>query len=1223
MQRKASLVAICALFLVVAAATVVTMLAQPIPYGWLGLTVESRHPGWKRAPLTVASVEPGSVAARSGLLPGDRIVGSLALADRIALALEAPQGWLAAQRPVSFSVQHGTQPARPIRLRGSTRSFGPLWFVLMRLSMYLLGVAVVCALVALRPSPVTWSFALYVVLFLWPNFWYWQYAGVYASPVALFATILVSYALISVGSLALVVFATRFPESTPHPRIYRTVERIAIGFFLVVGAAFVQFQAAQVYGWPTIDYNMLSNAQEFVPALVAIALLGWTLARSRKEERGRLAWAIAGPLLCALFQVVDTWLKSIPTLPIVYPTTAGFISSIAPFAMMYAILRYKVIDIGFTLNRSLAQAVSQPKSAARDAREARRSIVRRAALLFSADLPLHELYGQLAALLGSFVNAQSVLVAVRDEGGAHLEYAYEDGAGGRPDDDAIPPDSAMAQVLRDGAARLLGRTANDPQSGIFVPVEFGGAVVGVLGVQSPAPGAYDDEDLALLKACALYLGARMKNDVGVAARAGFDDAMAREWKQAAALRESLGVLLVDVDLFAGFNESYGHVAGDTALRQIAAALAAALVEADARVARYGGDRFAIALYGAGDAQTKRYARDAEAAVRALHIPHQGSSLGCVTVSIGAASSVPLRGADWRVLVAEADGDLARARRDRAARRVIVARHNLPGERSTFVGRFAEVRAVEDALGACRLVTVAGPGGVGKTRVALEVARRALERYPDGVWFVDLASLKDGDAVVQAVAAALGFDSAESASAHLAERLSAKHLLLILDHCEHLVDACAALAKGLLGGTRDVRILATTREPFAIAGERVLRLPPLSTGDALELFFDRTGREAATEDRTAAEGIVTKLDGLPMAIELAAARGTTLAPAALLATLSESLPGLQTLRALFEWSYQLLTPAEQAVLRRLSVFSGGWSLDAAVALCSDGSVSSAAVYDAMESLSAKSLVLREERDGIARFRFLETTRQYAYQALERCGEDRSTILRHLQWATAAAWEMKRRKSEMAYGDWLELQTAEFGNYAAALREALGKLDDDGAAATILRSLSGLLGETQAFAEFYEGLRSRVQSETLPDAQAAAFWLALAQMTHSRDPRESLEAARNAADLFRRCGDGLGEAYAVWSFAGAQARVFGAIGQPTQPRIESALVAARASGDRHLIVGLLRKLARVNGENGRSEQARATLWEAAEIVDHSDTVMLTAVIGGSADEELRGGNIDAAI
>ena len=1239
MQRKASQIAICAVFLLVAAATVVTMLAQPIPYGWLGLTVEARNPAWNGAALTIVTVEPGSVAARSGLLPGDRVVGFPSLADRIAMTLEVPQGWLAAWRPVAFSVQRAAQPARAVRLVGSRHSLGPLWFVLMRLSVYLLGVAVVCGLVALRPSVVTWSFALYVILFLWPNYWFWQYVGVFASPAALFWVILLSYLIISVGSLALVVFATRFPQSATHPHVYRTVERLAIAFFVLVGLAFVQYQAAQVYGWPAIDYNTLSNAQEFVPTLVATALLGWTLARSRKEERGRLAWAIAGPLLCALFEVIDTWLKSILSLSIVYPTTAGFISSIAPFAMMYAILRYKVIDIGFTLNRSFAQAVSQPKSAPRDAREARRMLVRCASLLFSAELPLDELYGQLAALLVSFVNARSVLIAVCDERGTRLEYLYEDGAGGRPDDAAIPANSVTAQVFHEGGARLLGRAAQwppataplavagrstwRPESGIFVPVEFGGAVVGVLSVQSPLPEAYGDEDLALLEACAIYLGARMSRGSDARAGAGFDDAIAREWERAAASGDSLGVLLLEVDLFAAFNETYGHVAADTCLRQIAAALASSLAEADPLVARYRGDRVAVVLYGADDAQVKRFAQDAGAAVRALRIAHQGSSLGYLTVSVGAASRVAQRGAGWRALIAEAGEDLARAREERKARRAVIARHNLPDERTAFVGRTAEVRTLEDALGENRLVTVAGPGGVGKTRIALEVARRSVELYPDGVWFVDLAGVKGGDAVVQAVATALGFAPAQSDPARLAEVLSEKQLLLVFDQCEHLVGGCASLASAILDGARGVRILATSREPLAVPAESVFRLPPLSSGDGIALFFDRIGRPAAGEERAAAEDIVAKLDGLPMAVELAAARCTTLAPAALLSTLSESLPGQQTLRALFDWSYKLLTPAEQAVLRRLAVFSGGWNLEAAIALCSDGSVSGDAVRDAMDSLAAKSLVLREERDGAARFRFLETTRQYALRALELCGEERSTMLRHLQWATATAWEMTRRKSEMPYGEWLELQKAEFGNYGAALREAFGELDDSGAAATILQSLSGVLGETQAFSEFYEALQARVQSETLPDAQAAAFWLALAEMTHSRDPRESLEAARSAADLFRRCGGAVGEAYAVWSFAAAQTRVFGAIGQPAQARIEKVLVAARASGDRHLIAGLLRKLARVNGENGRSEQAHAALREAAEIVDHSDTMTLTAIIGSSADEELRGGNVDGAI
>lgn len=1227
MARRASNVAIFVLLALVAAATILAMAAEPIPYARLGLSVQWRHPPGKGPEPIIASVEPGSPAAGAGLRAGDRIADFLSFDDRVALLVAEPNDWLPAGRPVTFTVARGATLSG-VRLQGTERHRGPLWFIELRLFVYLLGVFVAGALVVFRPSVVTWSFALFVTFYLWPNWWYWQYFSVYGSQRALLAIVIASYGVITVGSLGLITFATRFPKRAALPRFYRTVEYLAIAYLAIVGAAMMHYQYAQLYESPALGYDALANAQTFVPAIIAIVLLGWTLLRSKGDERVRLVWAVAGPSLCTLFSVADVWLLSITTLPVEYSTIAGFLSSIAPFTMMYAVLRYRVIDIGFALNRSFAQAVVASDHSVREPREARRVLVRRAASLLSADIPLDELYAELAALLASFVDARSVLIATRGETGARLAYAYEDGLGGRPDDVAIPSESVTARVLRDGEPQLMrqasewpaqsgivsvaGRATMDSESAIYVPIPFGGDVIGVLSVQSLEPGAYDDEDLALLEACAIYLGARMHGvEQPVASeRSALDHAVKRAWQRAAEAESYAGVMIVDVDLFSIFNETYGRAAGDTCLRQVGQALASALPVEGCFFVRFGGDQFAAAFFGIDASRAADYARAAGEAVRALGIPHQGSTLGVVTVTAGAVAARP-RGDDWHAAIGQAQAQLAEAKQRRDAQAQIVARHNLPAQHSTFVGRAQEIGQIEAAFEASRIVTIAGPGGAGKTRVALEVARRALNHYPDGVWFVDLAGIKRGEFVIAAVAAAIGFDAPEIDLPRLVDVLSEKKLLLVLDNCEHLIDASARFASAVARVAAGVRILATSREPFSIPEESVFRLPAMGSEDAVALFGERTNRAVTAEDRVAVERIAEKLDGLPMAIEIAAARASTVTPAELLAHFGESLSD-GSLRALFDWSYRLLTSIEQLVLRRLSVFSNGWTAEAAEALCLSSDLTPSRIGAAIDSLVAKSLVLREQRGDSVRFRFLETTRQYAFQALERHGEHREAMLRYLQWATAYAWDTSRRKSELPFAQWRALQTAELENYRSALHQAFSEFSDDAAAATIFRSLTGLLAESPTFAEFGDALDGRVRSGTLSDPQRAAFWLALGELLGLRRAADSLDAVRQAAELFRRCGDAYGEAYAVLLLTDAEQR-----------RTETALAVARRTGDRHLAAGLLRNLARANADQGRTEQARTALRAAAEMVDRSDTVMVTEIMADSAGEELRGGNADGAI
>jgi predicted ATPase/class 3 adenylate cyclase len=340
-------------------------------------------------------------------------------------------------------------------------------------------------------------------------------------------------------------------------------------------------------------------------------------------------------------------------------------------------------------------------------------------------------------------------------------------------------------------------------------------------------------------------------------------------------------------------------------------------------------------------------------------------------------------------------------------------HNLPLQVTSFVGREREVAEVREALAAYRLVTLTGPGGVGKTRLALEAAAGLLEVYPDGVWLVDLAPLADGALVPQAVAAAVGVREAPGRPllATLTDALRPKRVLLVLDNCEHLVEACARSAEALLRGCPQVRILATSREPLGLAGERPRRIPSLALPDtrrlpspeglgayeAVRLFAERAStvqpRFAVTEQnaRAVAE-ICQRLDGIPLALELAAARVRVLPVEQLLGRLEDrfavltgggrtALPRQQTLRASVDWSYDLLTGQERMLFARLAVFAGGWTLEAAEAVGAGDGIGADGVLELLTGLADRSLVVVEEQpDGTARYRLLETLRQYAARKL---------------------------------------------------------------------------------------------------------------------------------------------------------------------------------------------------------------------------------------------------
>src|SRR5256884_484049 len=357
----------------------------------------------------------------------------------------------------------------------------------------------------------------------------------------------------------------------------------------------------------------------------------------------------------------------------------------------------------------------------------------------------------------------------------------------------------------------------------------------------------------------------------------------------------------------------------------------------------------------------------------------------------------------------------------------------PAQLTSFIGRERETAAVQELLAGTRLLTLTGAGGSGKTRLALEVASRVGARYPDGVAWVELAPLSNPELVPHHVADALGVrrDGIRSAGEALLEALRNWEALLVLDNCEHLVDACARLAEALLRGCPRLRIMTTSREALGIGGERAWLVPALTLpesgkpvtravaadSEAIRLFVERTQAVRPSVELIDANGaamvqVCRRLDGLPLAIELAAARARVLDPQQIAARLDDvfglltsgsrtALPHHRTLRSTIEWSHALLTEQEQILFRRLAVFAGGFTIDAVEVVAQGGAISARDVLDLLSGLVDKSLVLLETEALEARYRMLETIRQFARERLEQTGEAADLGRRHAPFFLARA------------------------------------------------------------------------------------------------------------------------------------------------------------------------------------------------------------------------------
>ena len=393
-------------------------------------------------------------------------------------------------------------------------------------------------------------------------------------------------------------------------------------------------------------------------------------------------------------------------------------------------------------------------------------------------------------------------------------------------------------------------------------------------------------------------------------------------------------------------------------------------------------------------------------------------------------------------------------------------HNLPIQLTSFIGRERERRELGELLVQKRLITLTGVGGTGKTRLALQVVAENVDAFADGTWLVELAALADPAVVPQAIASVFKVreEPGRPVLETLKDYLNNKHMLLVLDNCEHLIEACASVVHELLQAAPHIRVLATSRELLGISGEcgfpvRSLSLPAPSAAsadeilpfDAVRLFTDRAMAaqpefQLADHNAHAVLRICSRLDGIPLAIELAAARANSLGIEQIAARLDDrfhlltggsrtALPRQRTLQATIDWSYRLLSEEERVMLRRLSVFAGGWDLEAAESVCPGTVIQANEVLDLLTHLVEKSLVLASEQSGAMRYRILETIRQFAQEKLDESEEAQAVRARHHQYYSDLVLQFQQGAQTGDHVKWIERIRAERDNYRAALDWAL--------------------------------------------------------------------------------------------------------------------------------------------------------------------------------------------
>jgi predicted ATPase/DNA-binding SARP family transcriptional activator len=617
--------------------------------------------------------------------------------------------------------------------------------------------------------------------------------------------------------------------------------------------------------------------------------------------------------------------------------------------------------------------------------------------------------------------------------------------------------------------------------------------------------------------------------------------------------------------------------------------------------------------------------------------------------------------------------------------------NLPERSAILFGRDRALLEVSALLESTRAATLAGTGGVGKTRLAIEAGWEALPVFADGVWFADCGPLGDPSLVISAVAAAIGLAQATERPelSTIVAAVRARKLLLVLDNCEHVVAEAARVVSALIAGCPGVRVLATSREPLAIRGERVYRVPSLEVPAAFEPHTPEGARQhgavALFEARAQAADpafvldaanvtdvieICRRLDGIALAIELAAARVPLLAPRELSLRLEErfriltggertALPRQRTMRALIDWSWDLCSAAERDLLRRLAIFPGSWTLAAAEAIAFEPPLEPREAVALSAALVEKSLLVADRAAEGSRYRLLESIRHYAREKLQASGEEPLLAARHAAYYAAFGANVDRRYEELPDAQWYALATTELDNVRAALDWALGVAGDASLGASLASAYGTVwqYGTSRADRRWLDVAYERID-RSADDALTARLLWQIAAISHAEgqhaewvaiavrdrgDERTRAEAACWLADVYRRAGrldeaaSALAEAEKLqdplarpkghanfWLTSGKLAAAAGDFGR-ANAAFERAIARGSASGATGIVAATRVALAEAMFAAGDPPGALACATEARLTVRRlfGRTAALADVSANIAAYELAGGLLEAAL
>ncbi len=580
-------------------------------------------------------------------------------------------------------------------------------------------------------------------------------------------------------------------------------------------------------------------------------------------------------------------------------------------------------------------------------------------------------------------------------------------------------------------------------------------------------------------------------------------------------------------------------------------------------------------------------------------------------------------------------------------------NNLPIQPTSFRGREHDLEEVKSLLGQHKLLTLFGSGGVGKTRLALQVGAEILDQNPDGVWLADFSPITDPELVSSVIAKEIAMPQVEGRRIDdsIPQWLRRKKLLLILDNCEHVLEAVAAIANAIIRSCPDVRMLATSRQALGVSGEEVLRLPSLDVPHkiadltpaavmefgAVALFVDRARSVdksfALTDDNApiVAE-ICRRLDGIPLALELAAARVKILSIPNLAQRLNErfkiltggsrtALPRQKTLGALIDWSYDLLTPPEQMLFSRVGIFAGGFSLDAATAVCSGEDLDEIDILDLLSSLTDKSLVVADTAGEQERYHLLESTRAYALEKLTAAGAREQLSRRHAEYFRDQAQEADKRFGTGSTAAWLASVERELDNYRAVLEWSLKDGHDVALGGAVAGALLGLWlgGGLTVEGRYWIGLAQASLDESMHPRVAARLWRALSGFSSGK---RAHDYAQRAIALYQSVGDESGQAWSRSSLAHSLSQM-GRFEEASDVNAR-ALAAMRTLGNNHGVAGCLGSQALIQTNRGEVAAARESYAQALaahKVLGNEAGVAL--VLGNLAELEFADGQIELAL